>query len=446
MAHEFITILHTNDLHSHIEHWPRIANWLKTRRAFLQAQGHFVLTFDIGDFIDRSDANTQASWGKANTDLLNDAGYDAVTIGNNEGLALPHDRMEDLYSQRKFAVLLDNILENNRQLPDWAEAYRIFVTPAGTRISAFGLTAAYESTYPLNDWLPVQPLDVLPSLMQRVIAQSDIRILLSHLGLPTDQALADHFNELSVILGAHTHHLLPHGQRVNQSILAAAGKYGENVGEVTLEIDNHAIVAQDAHTIKFEDLPEVASEGSFISNWQRTGRELLTDQAMAFLPAERSRKQQVNDCAEALMVNFHTQIAMLSTGMFLEDLAEGPLNAFSLLTDMPHTINPMKIDIDGSVLLKLFDEVQSQRDHLFNLHINGSGFRGDTFGEMLFFGIQKADVDPDAHYEIASLDHYYFLPWFHSLQSAEVSFDFHGILRELMADYYWAHYAFKEIY
>ncbi|VDK13762.1 hypothetical protein OAL24_00560 [Oenococcus sicerae] len=441
MAHEFVTILHTNDIHSHVEHWPRIANWIKTRRAILQAAGHFVLTFDIGDFIDRYDANTQATWGKANTQLLNDCGYDGVTIGNNEGLGLPHDRMEDIYSQRHFAVLLANIFENDHQLPKWAEEFRIFVTPKGTRISAFGLTAAYESTYPLADWLPVQSLPTLAKLSDRVVAQSDVRILLSHLGLPTDQALAKQFKKISVILGAHTHHLLPHGQQVEQTLLAAAGKYGENVGEVTLEInENHEIVSTKAKTTPFDDLLPVKSASAFLENWRESGRTILANQIVANLPVSRSPLEQVDDCADALMTNFHTKIAMISTGMFLDDLPVGELNNFQLLTDLPHTINPMKIDITGSDLLKLLAEIHLQHDHLLNLHINGSGFRGDKFGEMKFFGLENSSIDPDEHYEIASLDHYYFLPWFHSLQAAEVSFDFKGILRELMARYYHVKY------
>lgn len=445
MTHEFETILHTNDLHSHVEHWPRIANWIKTRRAQLQAAGHFVLTFDVGDFIDRYDANTQATWGKANVELLNDCTFDGVTIGNNEGLGLPRDRMEDIYSERRFAVLLANIFENDHGLPKWAEEYRVFVTPKGTRISAFGLTAAYDLTYPLLDWLPAQPVETLEKLSDRVIAQSDIRILLSHLGLPTDQSLARRFKEISVILGAHTHHLLPKGQMVENTLLAAAGKYGENVGEVDLEIDEkHQVVSERAHTIKFDNLPEVESASAFLENWRESGRNILENQIISNLPTDRSTLQQIDDCADALMEKFQTKIAMISSGMFLDELPAGQLNAFQLLKDLPHTIHPMKIDILGSDLLKLFDEINLQHDHLLNQHINGSGFRGDKFGEIKFYGLHEKQVDPKQHYEIASLDHYYFLPWFHSLQSADVSFDFKNILRELTAGYYREKYSHQE--
>ena len=44
--------------------------------------------FDIGDYVDRSHPFTEGTIGKGNTQLLNEAGYDAVTIGNNEGITM----------------------------------------------------------------------------------------------------------------------------------------------------------------------------------------------------------------------------------------------------------------------------------------------------------------------------------------------------------------------
>lgn len=48
-----ISILHTNDLHSHLERWPKIRRYLLTRKRQLRRDGYSVLTFDIGDFLDR---------------------------------------------------------------------------------------------------------------------------------------------------------------------------------------------------------------------------------------------------------------------------------------------------------------------------------------------------------------------------------------------------------
>ena len=92
-----ISILHTNDIHSHLEHWPKIRRYLQTQKRHLIREGRSVLTFDIGDALDRQHPLTEATMGQANVALLNEIGYDAVTIGNNEGLGLAHDDMNHLY-------------------------------------------------------------------------------------------------------------------------------------------------------------------------------------------------------------------------------------------------------------------------------------------------------------------------------------------------------------
>lgn len=85
---EKITILHTNDLHSHLENWPKIRRYLIETRTKLQLEGNQVLVFDLGDAMDRVHPLTEATDGKANVELMNTINYDAVTIGNNEGLVI----------------------------------------------------------------------------------------------------------------------------------------------------------------------------------------------------------------------------------------------------------------------------------------------------------------------------------------------------------------------
>lgn len=54
---EKITLLHTNDLHSHFENWPKIRRFLEQRKAALESQGHTVITVDLGDFGPMASAN-----------------------------------------------------------------------------------------------------------------------------------------------------------------------------------------------------------------------------------------------------------------------------------------------------------------------------------------------------------------------------------------------------
>ncbi|WP_205628736.1 hypothetical protein, partial [Acinetobacter baumannii] len=68
---------------------PYIATGLKTLRSTLQKKGQTVVTVDVGDHMDRMRLQSEATLGQANVHVLNDMGYDVVTIGNNEGLTLP---------------------------------------------------------------------------------------------------------------------------------------------------------------------------------------------------------------------------------------------------------------------------------------------------------------------------------------------------------------------
>ena len=111
---EIIHIYHTNDLHSHLEHWPSIHALLAERRRWHEESGDEVLIFDIGDHMDRWHPLSDATRGKANCRLLNDAGYDAATIGNNEGITLPFEDLDSMYTERKFDMLVANLYKIGR--------------------------------------------------------------------------------------------------------------------------------------------------------------------------------------------------------------------------------------------------------------------------------------------------------------------------------------------
>ena len=77
-----VYILYTNDVHCGVDdHLGYVS--LMTAKAQLQALGKNVLLFDSGDFI-QGDLIGTISKGKYIVDIMNLAGYDAVTVGNHE--------------------------------------------------------------------------------------------------------------------------------------------------------------------------------------------------------------------------------------------------------------------------------------------------------------------------------------------------------------------------
>lgn len=117
MAIEKLVVFHTNDLHSHFENVPKIRRYLQQTRKMLEKAQTSVLAVDLGDAMDRVHPYTEATNGKINIELMNQIGYDAVTIGNNEGIGNSHQQLMDLYRDAKFPVIVDNLLDRTTGKP-----------------------------------------------------------------------------------------------------------------------------------------------------------------------------------------------------------------------------------------------------------------------------------------------------------------------------------------
>ena len=112
---ERIHIFHTNDLHSHFTYWKRSQNFIEETRKMLAAQGETSFLIDLGDHLDRSNLVTEATLGQCNIEMLNDANYDVVTLGNNEGITLSHDELYHLYDDASFEVVVGNLFSIKRK-------------------------------------------------------------------------------------------------------------------------------------------------------------------------------------------------------------------------------------------------------------------------------------------------------------------------------------------
>lgn len=231
---ERITLLHTNDIHSHFENWPKIRRYLIATRKQLYKKGESVITVDLGDAMDRVHPLSEATDGKINIELMNTIGYDAVTIGNNEGIGNSHEQLNAMYEQAAFPVILDNIINGRtRTAPTWAHTSKIITTDKGTKVGLLACTAPFSATYRMNDWIPLKVDDVIPKLVKNLRPKVDVLVLMSHLGIDVDRAIANKYPEFDVVLGSHTHHLLEKGEEIGQTLLCAAGKWGRYIGQVT---------------------------------------------------------------------------------------------------------------------------------------------------------------------------------------------------------------------
>ncbi|MEJ6348674.1 metallophosphoesterase [Holzapfeliella sp. He02] len=452
---ETINILHTNDLHSHFEEWPKLSRYIAEARA----KNPDLLLFDIGDFMDRWHPLTEATDGQINIDLMNQAGYDAVTIGNNEGIGNSHEQLQHLFDHAQFDVILDNLYQKDRQRPKFAQPYKIIETKQQHKIGVIGMTACYPLTYNPNGWEIKEVDEVLAGVIAELKTQDvSAIILLSHLGLPTDRRLAQDYPDLDLILGSHTHHLLPEGEQVNQTMLAAAGKYGQNIGNVTLTFnDDGKLDKVTAYTTPTSSLPEESGDEAQIDSWLTQGHTKLQEELVADLPDTFEDVEVTNEVLlKSVAKQAKTDLAILNSGLAVTPLEPGRLTYDELHQSMPHPMHLIRVTLSGYNLWRLIREMEKIRLFLSRYPMNGMGFRGKIFGNIRYLGIdyqpetkqvyvKGQPLDLGKHYTLTTVDHYLFIPFFPTIEIAgEIEFLFPDFLRNSVAHYLKQNYPIKE--
>lgn len=447
---EVLHIYHTNDLHSHFEHWPRIHKLVTDRRKWHEQEGDEFYLFDIGDHMDRWHPLSDGTRGKGNCELLNEAGYDAVTIGNNEGITLSYEELDSLYESRQFKVLVANLYREDGSRPEWAQPYETYITKSGTRIGVIGLTINYVHFYDLLGWHAADPFEELKACLKSLKGQTDVIILLSHLGINEDERIAESFPEIDLILGGHTHHILHEGKIVDSSLLGAAGKHGLYTGHAILEVDpsTKQVVAKKAFLYDMNEWEPVHKETEQINKLYQSGEKLL-QQPVAYLnePLEAKHFEEsplVRLLCRTLMEWTKADCAFLNAGLLLDGLGKGEVTEFDLLSICPHPINPCTVELTGAELKEVL--LQTMDEKWPHMQIKGLGFRGTVMGKFLYEGmnisaqnpgqeiyIRNEPLDPKRIYKLGIPDMYTFGRFFPAIfRSESKTFFVPEFLRDLL--------------
>lgn len=445
-----LRIIHTNDLHSHFENWPKIKRFIQKKQETQASEA--VLTVDLGDFLDRWHPLTEATDGKANIELMNEIHYDAVTLGNNEGIGNSHDVLDHLYDQANFPVVLANLIDQQtKKRPSWVKPYLMISTNIGITVGVIGVTAPFPLTYQPNGWDVLDPIETLRKCVPEISEQADYVVLLSHLGIEADDQIAHEFEQIDLILGSHTHHLFKEGKKIKQTQLAAAGKFGYYVGEVEVTFaDNKQKLSSKATTFLTESLVEQSEDQIQINSWFDQGVQLLEQEVVADLPFPLTREKGEHliypYALQAMAQRGDTAISLVNSGLFLDDLPQGVITKADLHRILPHPMRLIRVTLRGSDVVRLVREIEKNRLFLKHYPIKGMGFRGKLFGEVHYLGldydantqevsIDQHPIDPNKCYTLTTVDHFMFIPFFPTIELAgEVTFLFPEFLRTVVAN------------
>ena len=257
-----ITILHTNDVHSHIDPFGpedgRNANQGGVaRRASLiesiRKENPNTLLLDAGDIFQGTPYFNYYG-GELEFKLMSMLKYDAATIGNHD-----YDNgIDGLYAQlphAKFDFISANYDFKNTVLDTHVKPYKVF-NKNGIKIGVFGLGIELQGLVDKKLYKETVYLDPIETAqdMSKILKEDehcDLVICLSHLGYfyknytekASDLNLARATKNIDLIIGGHTHTFLPkptiekniEGKNV---LVNQVGCYGLKLGRVDFYFDS----------------------------------------------------------------------------------------------------------------------------------------------------------------------------------------------------------------
>lgn len=392
----------TNDLHSHFEHWPHVMTHLNRRKQEWDRREESYFLFDIGDHLDRVNPITEATMGKANIELLNQAGYDFATLGNNEGITLPKDDLYHLYDDATFNVICSNLHHQTVENPNWLQTNRVIETKQGTRVGVIGLTARFNPYYHLLDWDAAPVEETIEQELMELDGKTDLIILMSHLGINEDERIARTFPQIDVIMGGHTHHLLRQGEEVHQSLLTAAGKFCSYISEVSVlyDHDEASVTRKQAAAIDITHLPADPDTLESIQQLDKQADKILQDEiyyANEPLPVDWFHSTVIMEAlTEKVRQKTNADCAMLNAGLLIHGFSEGMITYKDVHQACPHPINPVVVSLNGDELLEVIRS--SLSDAFMELELKGFGFRGKLLGRMVFANLDvQLGILSDGH-------------------------------------------------
>ena len=258
-----ITILHTNDVHSHIEPFPKDHSKFPNMGGFerrstlinnIRLKNPYTLLFDAGDVF-QGTPYFNFFGGELEFKLMSMLNYDAMTIGNHDfdnGI----DGLNSQLPKASFDIISSNYDFSNTILENKIKRTKTYVLDE-VKIGVFGLGIELKglvSDELFKETKYLDPVEISNDITDYLKNEEncDLIICLSHLGFKyrknkiSDFILAQKTKDIDLIIGGHTHTFMDKptitkNKIGNDVIINQVGCFGVYLGKIDFYLDTNKI-------------------------------------------------------------------------------------------------------------------------------------------------------------------------------------------------------------
>jgi len=313
-----LTIIHSNDLHSHLLGAPpnidytcdrtgddeTIGGWARISTVIREVKRNRenpVLVLDAGDFLMGSLFHLLSREEAFELRLMKMMGYDVTTLGNHEFDLMPKGLARILRTAHARgqipAIVLSNAIFSQESDRDDSleEIFRrgivkpyMVVERGDVRVGIFGLmgkdaaeVAPFASPVRFED-----PVPAARRIVEELRAKEkvDVVICLSHSGLwedkdrSEDEILAKEVNGIDIIISGHTHTKMDGALQVSDTLIVQAWEYGKHLGVLDIIHENGRVSIKNYQIVEIDDTIQGDTE---ISNQIGSFEELINQKVLA---------------------------------------------------------------------------------------------------------------------------------------------------------------------
>ena len=443
-----LTVLHTNDFHARFEPISKYDSGcseednaegkcfggsarLVTAVNEARARADNPVLLDGGDQFQGTLFYTYYK-GKLAAEMMNEMGYDAMTVGNHEFDDGP-EALRGFMDAVNFPVLMSNADVSNEPALAGVLEKSTVIERNGEKIGLIGATPqdTDELASPGDNVTFIDPLIAIQAEVDRLTAMGVNKIIvLSHLGRKKDVEIAEKLTGVDIIVEGHSNTFLsntsdraegPYPTMIGNTALVSSYAYSKYLGELKVVFDDDGnIVSATGEPILLDGsvaedpvikarITEAAIPLEEIrTRVVATSTESIDGDRGNCRARECQMGNLVADAMLARVANQGTQIAIQNGGGLRASIDAGDVTMGEVLTVLPFQNTLSTFQVTGATMLEALENGASQIEEGagrfpqvagISFTVTLSAEPGSRISNVM---VGDAPIDPDAVYSVVS--------------------------------------------